>query len=213
MVIDRLMQSCSTKITIAAGRWPAGDRCCSQCLKVLAAPYFKLASRPRPRAGKSLAANMPRLSCARCGRAAKADVIATATALTAASMAHALKSYRLKKRNYRDWVVSGGGTKNAALMEMLRKEAEGLGLGCGIRMISAFPARQKKRWLLRFSRTRHGTDCREMCHRQPEPSDRRCWEKSPMSNRLNRKGPQRTQRTCKVCKHESSFVFLRVLCG
>jgi anhydro-N-acetylmuramic acid kinase len=64
----------------------------------------------------------------RCGRAAKADVIATATALTASSMAQALKSFVLKKSNYRDWVVSGGGTKNATLMEMLRKEAKSMGL-------------------------------------------------------------------------------------
>jgi anhydro-N-acetylmuramic acid kinase len=55
-------------------------------------------------------------------------VIATATALTAASMAQALKSFVLKKGNYRDWVLSGGGTKNAALVEMLRKEAENMGL-------------------------------------------------------------------------------------
>jgi anhydro-N-acetylmuramic acid kinase len=44
------------------------------------------------------------------------------------SIAHALKNFVLKKNNYRDWVLSGGGTKNTALMDMLRKEAEGLGL-------------------------------------------------------------------------------------
>jgi anhydro-N-acetylmuramic acid kinase len=48
--------------------------------------------------------------------------------LTAASMAQVLKSFILKKGSYRDWVVSGGGTKNATLMEMLRKEGENLGL-------------------------------------------------------------------------------------
>ena len=55
-------------------------------------------------------------------------MIATATALTAASMAQALKNFILKKGTYRDWVFSGGGTKNATLMEMLRKEAESMGL-------------------------------------------------------------------------------------
>ena len=43
-------------------------------------------------------------------------------------MAQALKSFVLTKSNYRDWVVSGGGTKNAALMYMLEKEAESMGL-------------------------------------------------------------------------------------
>jgi anhydro-N-acetylmuramic acid kinase len=93
----------------------------------LEAAYFKL--KPPKTAGREeFGSEYAEAFLRRCGRAAKADVIATATALTAASMAQALKSFILKKGSYRDWVVSGGGTKNATLMEMLRKEGENLGL-------------------------------------------------------------------------------------
>jgi anhydro-N-acetylmuramic acid kinase len=44
-------------------------------------------------------------------------------------MAQALERFVLKRGKYHDWVVSGGGTKNAALMAMLEKEAAALGLG------------------------------------------------------------------------------------
>jgi anhydro-N-acetylmuramic acid kinase len=43
-------------------------------------------------------------------------------------MAQALKRFVLNRGNYREWVVSGGGTRNAALMEMLKREADDLGL-------------------------------------------------------------------------------------
>jgi anhydro-N-acetylmuramic acid kinase len=55
-------------------------------------------------------------------------VIATATALTAASIAQALERFVLAQGSFRDLVVSGGGTKNVSLMNMLRQEAGNLGL-------------------------------------------------------------------------------------
>jgi len=64
----------------------------------------------------------------RCGRAAKADVITTATALTAFSIADAIKRFVLPRGKYRDYVVSGGGTANSALMELLTISAEALRL-------------------------------------------------------------------------------------
>ena len=55
----------------------------------------------------------------RCGRAAKADIITTATALTVFAIADALKRFVLSHGVYRDYIVSGGGTANRSLMEML----------------------------------------------------------------------------------------------
>ncbi len=61
-----------------------------------------------------------------CGRADKHDVIATATALTARSIANALRKFVLRYQQtavpFREFVVSGGGTKNATLMRMLAGE-------------------------------------------------------------------------------------------
>jgi anhydro-N-acetylmuramic acid kinase len=65
----------------------------------------------------------------RCGRSRKEDVIATATALTVRSISEAVKRY-VSRRNarYRDFVVAGGGAKNATMMGMLKDELSPLGL-------------------------------------------------------------------------------------
>ena len=64
----------------------------------------------------------------RCGRAPKSDVIASATALTATSIARGLRSFVLQRGEFSECVVSGGGTKNRALMKMLAEELHALGL-------------------------------------------------------------------------------------
>lgn len=62
-----------------------------------------------------------------CGRARKHDILATATALTARSMGLAVR--KLSKQNtYHDLFVSGGGTRNLTLMQMLRNEVAALGI-------------------------------------------------------------------------------------
>ncbi|HET6844026.1 MAG TPA: anhydro-N-acetylmuramic acid kinase [Candidatus Angelobacter sp.] len=63
-----------------------------------------------------------------CGRIAKEDLMATATALTARSIALALEKFVLPKGKYRDYIVSGGGTSNKALVRMLSEETAGLSL-------------------------------------------------------------------------------------
>jgi anhydro-N-acetylmuramic acid kinase len=127
-VIDRLMQMLFKKEFDRNGAVARKGSVLQPVLEQsLNAAYFKL--KPPKTAGREeFGSEYAQSFLHRCGRAAKADVIATATALTAASMAQALKNFVLKESNYRDWVLSGGGTKNAALMEMLKKEAERLGL-------------------------------------------------------------------------------------
>jgi anhydro-N-acetylmuramic acid kinase len=64
-----------------------------------------------------------------CGRAKKQDVVATATALTARSIADAIARWVTKKTLlYRDLVVSGGGTLNPTLMAGLANAVKPLGL-------------------------------------------------------------------------------------
>jgi anhydro-N-acetylmuramic acid kinase len=97
------------------------------------APFFRL--RPpktagREQFGREYVSQFLRL----CGRAKKEDVVATATALTARSIAEgvALASRRLFRRRpaglFRDFIVSGGGAKNPTLMRMLAAELEPMGL-------------------------------------------------------------------------------------
>ena len=68
-----------------------------------------------------------------CHGASKADVVATATALTARSIADARRSAlccrdsAVRRRDH-EMIVSGGGTKNPTLMAMLRDEIAALGI-------------------------------------------------------------------------------------
>lgn len=64
-----------------------------------------------------------------CGRANGRDVVATATALTAVSIADALRRFVVRPRHaYREFIVSGGGANNPTLLAMLSNELRPLGL-------------------------------------------------------------------------------------
>jgi anhydro-N-acetylmuramic acid kinase len=128
MVVDRLMQVLFGKPFDRGGAIAHKGTILNPVLEhLLDAAYFK--TKPPKTAGREeFGAEYADAFLRRCGKAAKADVIATATALTARSMAQALQNFVLKRGRYLDWVVSGGGTKNAALMAMLEKEAAELGL-------------------------------------------------------------------------------------
>lgn len=65
----------------------------------------------------------------RCGKVNGRDVVATATALTAGSIADAIRCFVLQRRGaYHDFIVSGGGACNATLMAMLANQLRPLGL-------------------------------------------------------------------------------------
>jgi anhydro-N-acetylmuramic acid kinase len=63
-----------------------------------------------------------------CGRAPKEDIVATATALTAASIGDALRRFVLgppassRSAKYRDYIVTGGGAQNRTLVRMIEEE-------------------------------------------------------------------------------------------
>lgn len=70
----------------------------------------------------------------RCGRARKQDVIATATALTAQSIADAVLRFALPKnharqmKSFREMIVSGGGARNQTLVNMLKTALSPIGI-------------------------------------------------------------------------------------
>jgi anhydro-N-acetylmuramic acid kinase len=64
-----------------------------------------------------------------CGRTDKRNIVATATALTAHSIAKALHRFVLKRRgHFTEYVVSGGGANNPTLLAMLANELQPLGV-------------------------------------------------------------------------------------
>ncbi len=93
-------------------------------------PYFKL--KPPRTAGReqfgSEYATRFLLNCKR-HSPKPADAIATATALTATTIAQSYKRYVLPQMKSQavDYIVSGGGAKNASLMTMLVEQLEPLG--------------------------------------------------------------------------------------
>jgi anhydro-N-acetylmuramic acid kinase len=67
-----------------------------------------------------------------CGRRPKPDIVATASALTAKSIAAAIQRYTTqnptRKQRFHEMILSGGGAKNSTLVSMLTSELTSLGL-------------------------------------------------------------------------------------
>ena len=123
MVIDAVVQQLFGKSydrdgKIAASGTPRKD----VIARLLRAPFFR--QRPprtagREEFGREYVGRFLRI----CRDASKPDVVATATALTARSIAEAIQRFVLPKHgSYRELIVSGGGAKNPTLMAMLQRE-------------------------------------------------------------------------------------------
>lgn len=131
MVIDQLTQILFGQSYDRDGKIAAGGHILESVVNtVLRNPFF--ARKPPKTAGREeFGAAFTQQFLRQCGKAAKADVIATATTLTAISIADALKRLvlpREKEGAYREYIVSGGGVNNKTLMAMLAQEASALGL-------------------------------------------------------------------------------------
>jgi anhydro-N-acetylmuramic acid kinase len=69
-----------------------------------------------------------------CGHARKEDIVATATALTARSIADAVRRFVIEKsgtaakNTFREMILSGGGARNATLVGMLAEELAPMGI-------------------------------------------------------------------------------------
>ena len=94
---------------------------------VLRLPFFH--QKPPKTAGREeFGREFVRQFLKRCGRAPKADAVATATSLTARSIAVALRRFVLPRGSFGDFVVSGGGANNPTLLAMLANELKPLSL-------------------------------------------------------------------------------------
>jgi len=83
----------------------------------------------------------------RCGTAGKHDVLATATALTARSIADAVRALTGAGRTqhrYDDLFVSGGGTRNGTLMRMLKRQMGEFGIEVSTTDAAGVPSQAKE---------------------------------------------------------------------
>jgi anhydro-N-acetylmuramic acid kinase len=128
MVIDQLMQILFNKPYDRNGAVARRGAVLTPVLEeALRAPYFK--QKPPKTAGREeFGREYAQAFLRRCGRAAKPDIIATATALTASSIGRAVERFILsdKRGKYSRLIVSGGGTNNPVLMKMLAAEMKRL---------------------------------------------------------------------------------------
>lgn len=130
MVIDAVTEHLFDKPYDRNGRLAARGEPIERVLReLLRHPFFR--QKPPKTAGREqFGREFVREFLRLCRRADKNDVVATATALTARSIGIAVRRFVLplveseeaKPARFRELVASGGGTKNATLMRMIREE-------------------------------------------------------------------------------------------
>jgi anhydro-N-acetylmuramic acid kinase len=129
MVLDAVVQQLFGRSYDRGGKIAASGEVRKDIIKqLMAAPFFR--RRPPRTAGREEFGREYTSSFLEiCRGASKPDVVATATALTARSIADAIQRFVLTRRkSYRDLIVSGGGAKNPTLLALLRRELTPLGL-------------------------------------------------------------------------------------
>jgi anhydro-N-acetylmuramic acid kinase len=133
MVIDGVMEQLFQKRFDRDGKIASSGHPLDHVVtQLLRAPFFR--QKPprtagREEFGREYLARFIRL----CRGASKPDVVATATALTAKSIAEAVQHFVVPKFGNRpqrkhEIIVSGGGTKNPTLVSMLRHEIAPIGI-------------------------------------------------------------------------------------
>jgi anhydro-N-acetylmuramic acid kinase len=128
MVIDQLAQLLFDQPYDRHGAIAAAGTILQPLLEeLLRRPYFRRLP-PKTAGREEFGREFARELVRRRAGASKADLIATATALTAHSIARALKRFILPGAKYRDYIVSGGGSRNKTLMRMLEETVTRLGL-------------------------------------------------------------------------------------
>jgi len=137
MVIDAVIQKLFDQPFDRGGRVAASGKTINKVLNEMLKRDFFRKKPPktagREEFGREFVTDFVRM----CGRSAKSDIIATATALTAKSIADALRRFvlavpgspgKFKRGHFQEMILSGGGAKNSTLVAMLTGELAALGL-------------------------------------------------------------------------------------
>jgi anhydro-N-acetylmuramic acid kinase len=134
MVIDALTEKLFGQPFDRGGRIAASGKVLDKVVsKFLRRDFFKRTP-PKTAGREEFGREFVREFLRSCGDCRKQDVVATATALTAKSIADAVQpladtsSSSARKRPFQDMILSGGGAKNSTLMAMLASELGPLGL-------------------------------------------------------------------------------------
>jgi anhydro-N-acetylmuramic acid kinase len=134
MVIDAVTEQLYGRPYDRGGKIAASGEALDSVIEdILRRPFFR--QKPPKTAGREeFGREFVREFLQSCARARKQDVVATATALTARSIAESVRRFVLKasparrKRPYIEMILSGGGAKNPTLVTMLSNELASIGI-------------------------------------------------------------------------------------
>ena len=131
MVIDALMTECFGRKYDAGGATAGRGRVLGRVVQECSRDRFFLATPPKSAGREQFGREFAARFLARCRKHSKRpeDAVATATALTAASIELAWKDFvRPALRDApTDYIVAGGGVRNPVLMKMIREELAAFG--------------------------------------------------------------------------------------
>jgi anhydro-N-acetylmuramic acid kinase len=128
MVIDAVTERLFGTPYDRDGRIAAAGNVAHEVIADVLRGSFFLKKPPKTAGREEFGREFVREFLARCGRPPKADVVATATALTAMSIGDGIRRFVKPRRSYQEFVVSGGGANNPTLLAMLANELAPLGL-------------------------------------------------------------------------------------
>jgi anhydro-N-acetylmuramic acid kinase len=133
MVMDAVTEKFFAKRYDRGGKIAASGKVIEGVVERILRRSFFRAKPPKTAGREEFGREFVREFLRACGHAKKQDVVATATALTARSIADAIQSFVFKSRsaakdNFREIIISGGGAMNLTLVAMLREQLSPLGI-------------------------------------------------------------------------------------
>jgi anhydro-N-acetylmuramic acid kinase len=132
MVIDAVTDKLFRQPFDRGGRIAASGKVLDKVIReILQREFFRMAP-PKTAGREEFGREFVREFLRTCGRCRKQDAVATATALTAKSIADAVQRHIAKnsarKNQFKEMILSGGGANNSMLVKMLDNELAPLGL-------------------------------------------------------------------------------------
>jgi anhydro-N-acetylmuramic acid kinase len=130
MVIDAVMEARFGQRFDRNGKIAASGEAIKPVIQRILARKFFQQKPPKTAGREEFGREFVREFLRACGRVPKQHIVATATALTAESIADAVKRFVIPKakHNYREIILSGGGVRNATLVAMLAERLAPLGI-------------------------------------------------------------------------------------
>jgi anhydro-N-acetylmuramic acid kinase len=134
MVIDAVTEALYGRAFDRGGKIAASGRVLEPVLRQVLKRRFFRAAPPKTAGREEFGREFVREFLRACGRSRKEDVVATATALTARSIADAVQRFVLKqagptpRTSFSELILSGGGGRNTTLVAMLTDSLAPLGI-------------------------------------------------------------------------------------